>query len=341
MKAIDPDRRLVQAQSLDRRIRATVRKRNEYHAELAFELLEMDEERLYVPLGFRSTGAYSAAVTGESPGKTSQLLAIARRLQKFPRMRAAFLAGEIQWTKARTAAKAAERDGEEEVWTELSRSLTSRELERLASTPDEDRPRLERLTFVIDVTPEQREAVEDAISAEIGSADEALTRSKAVLRIIERSRGGRRDPATRAAAPEPTVSPEVPVASGEPKGGEANAPPETPLDEAEGARRVPDDPGGGGGPDSPGGGEGRDGVQGRASSPRERASPHDRPPRLPGDSEALDRAFRALMRLGVRRRVARSKALVAAAKGGDLGSAAELLRWAFRPPPVSVDTESR
>ncbi len=187
----DADRRLTQARALDQRIRAAAKSRNEHHAELAFTLLEMDEGKLYTSLGFESIFAYSYAVTGDGSGKTRQLLATARRLRLLPRMREAFVSGQINWTKARTAATAAELDGLDEEWTDLAKSLSSRELEAEVKSQGTGEPRLERMTFVLDVTPEQRATVEDAIVAEMKRSEDVRTRSAAVLRILERSRSHR------------------------------------------------------------------------------------------------------------------------------------------------------
>jgi hypothetical protein len=182
---------IVAAQELDALVRAAARARNVAIADLVFRLREMGDTRLYEWLGHPSLAAYAFDVAGYSGSTTRELVAMAKRLDALPEIRAAFEAGKLEWTKARTASAAAARDGNEELWLRLAKMLTSRQLEReAASRSQEDGPAVERLTLTLEMTGEERAAFEDGLNLARKAADRPLTTAQAILWLFERALSG-------------------------------------------------------------------------------------------------------------------------------------------------------
>ncbi len=122
------DARLDEARKLDGKLRTLVRTAQQAEAELARALREMADRGLYRYLGYPRIQAYAEAVLGIPGGKAKALVELARKLDRLPRLRAAFEAGEISWTKARTVTRAATPETEER-WIGKALELTNRRLE--------------------------------------------------------------------------------------------------------------------------------------------------------------------------------------------------------------------
>ncbi|GMR23331.1 MAG: hypothetical protein BMS9Abin37_1749 [Acidobacteriota bacterium] len=98
---------------------------------IAYWLLEIEERRLHKERGFSSIGDSAMELVGIKPRKAQYLVFIASRLEKLPKIRAAFDSGELSWTKAREITGVATAETEAE-WLEKARALSNRDLEREA-----------------------------------------------------------------------------------------------------------------------------------------------------------------------------------------------------------------
>lgn len=96
---------------------------------IAYWLLEIDERGLHRERGFSSIGDYALELVGIKPRKAHYLVFIASRLGKLPRIREAFDAGELSWTKAREITSVATAETESE-WLDQAQRLSNRDLER-------------------------------------------------------------------------------------------------------------------------------------------------------------------------------------------------------------------
>jgi hypothetical protein len=96
---------------------------------LCFYLLEVEKRALFRHYGHASTVDYAREELGLEDGKTRTLMRLAIRLEELPKMKAAFGRGEIPYTKAREAVKAATPETEE-TWIRKCKELSNRQLER-------------------------------------------------------------------------------------------------------------------------------------------------------------------------------------------------------------------
>ncbi len=104
---------------------------------LGFYLFDMERRKMYRPLENASVWAQKHLPQQRRPDRLI-LLALClpplgppeggRSLEKLPQIEAAFHSGEVPWTKIREIARIAKPDTEQ-VWLDLARRLTSRELE--------------------------------------------------------------------------------------------------------------------------------------------------------------------------------------------------------------------
>jgi hypothetical protein len=78
-------------------------------------------------LGFRSVGDYARELLGISGRELQSFAFVASRLERLPRVAAAFARGEISWSQARLLCAVASRD-DEASWLDRARGLTVREL---------------------------------------------------------------------------------------------------------------------------------------------------------------------------------------------------------------------
>ena len=104
---------------------------------LGFYLLDMQRSGAFRP-GHRS--AVDWARRHLELGGADKLILLAQRLEKLPRLAAAFDRGEVAWTKIREVSRVATEETEEE-WLDVARRATSRELEdAVARARKGDRP---------------------------------------------------------------------------------------------------------------------------------------------------------------------------------------------------------
>jgi hypothetical protein len=92
---------------LDARIRALARERCKILAVIATLLLAMKRSGWYMRLGFSSIADYAFDAASFSKRKTAELIELAERAEKLPKIAAAFEAGDVHWTKLRTIARVA------------------------------------------------------------------------------------------------------------------------------------------------------------------------------------------------------------------------------------------
>jgi hypothetical protein len=119
LSATEVDRRLLSLAKAHRRIEST----------LCFYLQEVEERQLYIELGHASTVDYARERLGFEDRKTWSLLQIARRFKVLPEMKKAFSKGEIPWTKAREAVKAATPETDKK-WVKKCLEMTNRQIEK-------------------------------------------------------------------------------------------------------------------------------------------------------------------------------------------------------------------
>src|SRR6266542_4773763 len=92
---------------------------------LGFYLLDMDRRKMFRPFEDAAEWARKSIPEVKRPDR---LILLAKRLEQLPDIEAAFHSGEVPWTKIREIARIAKPDTEQ-VWLDLARRLTSRELE--------------------------------------------------------------------------------------------------------------------------------------------------------------------------------------------------------------------
>lgn len=128
------------AHDLHDRIGKAVHDGNVASYRLALLLGEMLAGRHHEELGYSSIYLYASQEHGLSRGKTGDLLAIAAKVDELPELRAACEAGQMCWTKARSVARAANRETAE-AWVQRAQEVSVHELEDQArSTPDGEPP---------------------------------------------------------------------------------------------------------------------------------------------------------------------------------------------------------
>ncbi len=89
---------------------------------------EIAKRKLFRNLGYSSIHQYATAALGFSANRTYRFLRLAADLERLPRLRAAVVAGEIGWTKAREVVKVASAKTEER-WIGAAKASSRRELE--------------------------------------------------------------------------------------------------------------------------------------------------------------------------------------------------------------------
>lgn len=132
--------RLEAAREACARAKALARKARKAEAELAVVLLEISRRELWKPLGYNSLQTFAEAELEVSGGKAMELVHLAQRLEKLPKAKAAFAAGEVSWTKARQIVRIATVD-DEGAWLAKAATATNRGLERAVAEAKGEAPR--------------------------------------------------------------------------------------------------------------------------------------------------------------------------------------------------------
>jgi hypothetical protein len=181
------DAELAEAETRHSAVLALATRETVCKARAAEELLALKRKKLYSVHAAASIEDYAAKFLGYSPGMTRDLVKTAERGETFRLIWAAFLAGELGWTKARDAMRLAEATGDEAGALDCAKKRTSYDLEQEANEATGE-PRKRR--FVLELTEEAYADLEDGIVALRREKNEALTREQAVVEIFRRARKG-------------------------------------------------------------------------------------------------------------------------------------------------------
>ncbi|MCO5168589.1 MAG: hypothetical protein M9894_19795 [Planctomycetes bacterium] len=196
----DLEARLDEARRIDVQLGLVARRERKATAELAYLLSHAERREVHRSLGHARIGQYAVARGFvSSDRKARELIALARELERLPRLRVAFREGEVAWTKARTVARVATVETEA-FWLERAQSRTSRQLEVLVAEAKGEPAPVRR---TIKQTKEQAAWLEEALRLARQNSDRPLTDEEA-LEVVCRGyaedvarRGGRAGPAYR------------------------------------------------------------------------------------------------------------------------------------------------
>jgi hypothetical protein len=199
--------KLAEAQQYDAKVKELVRDKRRDVATLAYTLAYMDRTGLYTWLGFEDLPSYAlargAVVSKETARAYVQLV---ERLERLPLMTAAFIAGEVDYSKLREVSRAATPANEAEL-LELAKTKSYRTCWRAAAIargldPRESRP--------FRLTTEQHGWVDEALRVAKARAGRPLSDAEALATICRdwlQERGTIVDVASSAAsAPAPDRS---------------------------------------------------------------------------------------------------------------------------------------
>ena len=189
LPAASSTQRLARARELDAEIRRLHRRRNVDQARIARRLAELHHSRGYLSLGFASVKAYAWDRIGWGAAKVKSLLELHGRLGEQPRIRAAFEAGEVDWSKAVLASRAARREPEREAeLLQDAQRLSSRAFEAKLRGKTGERPRRRR---AFDLEELEDAALEEGFRA-LRSEGLFLEPGAALAELVRRAlRGGR------------------------------------------------------------------------------------------------------------------------------------------------------
>ena len=175
----------ITARELDEKLKTLVQESQSKEAEIARALLEMKRRGLFRYLGYPRVQDYAWCELDISRGKARALVETAEALEKLPKLEAAFRAGDVSWTKARTVARVATPDTDEH-WLGRARALSSRGLEREVAEAKGEKPRV-RITLELSET--EAADLEAAITALREERDADVPLGEAVAEIARRSMG--------------------------------------------------------------------------------------------------------------------------------------------------------
>jgi hypothetical protein len=158
--------REAEARALDEMLVERARAGRLADRDVAYGVARIAAERLFIPLGFGTAAKYAVRRGfADSEGNARDLINLVKRLERRPKIRAAFDAGQLPWTKARELVKIATEDDEDE-W--LARShLSIDALQRLARVK---RGEADTFKVNLEVTAEQWARIQAAAGAQLEAA---------------------------------------------------------------------------------------------------------------------------------------------------------------------------
>ena len=115
-------------QEVDAELRAAVRDYRSAEQRSVLCFAEVVERQLFREIGYGTIFEYASEALGFSRQRTYGFLQLAEAIQRLPQLRAALVAGEIGWTKAREIIKVA-GPGSVAKWISLAQRVSRRELE--------------------------------------------------------------------------------------------------------------------------------------------------------------------------------------------------------------------
>ena len=165
----------AEADVVDAKIRELVARRRLDSVELVYALSHMARRRLHEVYGFPDLVAYARdRGLAFSPSQVKQKVKLADDLEHLPKMRAAFQAGELDWTKVREAAREGIRRGATpEADAELLEAARTLSESKLRNKLRRDRGEAETVRLVFDV-PAEVKADYDRVSLAVRAADPGL-----------------------------------------------------------------------------------------------------------------------------------------------------------------------
>jgi hypothetical protein len=171
------------AREVDERMTALVLQKNKTMGEMILLVREIERDSLFRVLGATSVTDYMRRRARWEPSKTEKVVALARRLERLPQLRAAVADGHVAWTTAYVAALAATPETDAE-WTVKALTLTNEQLEA-------ERARLQGLEVVERVTlslsPSELAVVEEAVTAVRRESSSDLSFAEAVTQACQRA----------------------------------------------------------------------------------------------------------------------------------------------------------
>jgi hypothetical protein len=98
------------------------------------------DRKVYRALGYGSIADYAARTAGLSRNQTEGFLALGKKLERYPEVKAALGQGELSWSKARVIVSRAASADEAE-WIELAKSVSTADLRKLRPVvPNTEKP---------------------------------------------------------------------------------------------------------------------------------------------------------------------------------------------------------
>jgi hypothetical protein len=176
---------LERAMDVDARLKELVKRMRGAEAEVARALLEMKRRGLYKRLGYSRISDYAEVELDLRRGKAKDLVEVAARCEELPKVRAAFEAGELPWTKARQVVRVA-TVATEEHWLNEARMLSNRGLESAVARAKGEAPKV-RVT--LELTPQDAADLDEAIRRLREERGSAVAVGAAVAELARRAMG--------------------------------------------------------------------------------------------------------------------------------------------------------
>ena len=181
----DMNAKVERAKKFSIELKALVAGMRQAEAKVAGALLEMKRRGWHKCLAYATVPDFALQELKIAKGKAKELIELARKLEKLPRIRAAFEAGEICWTKARLIARVA-KEGDERQWLEVAETHSSRALERRIAAAKGDKV---RVRVVLDMTEEEAADFHRAIRHVRETSREPLTVGAAAAGLARQAMG--------------------------------------------------------------------------------------------------------------------------------------------------------
>lgn len=192
---------LAEARRVDAKLCSLVRRRRRDDARIVRSLMDIKLRGLHLLLGFADLISYAIdRGVADSPRKIRDLLALLDRLERRPLLRAALLAGDVDWTKLRTVASSATPETDAH-WLQKVKTLSNRQLEAAVA---EARGRVPQLRWGLALTRE-RQALREQTFADVRRASGRTLSDAEVLEILCRTWLDRAAPADVGSSPRPLV----------------------------------------------------------------------------------------------------------------------------------------
>jgi hypothetical protein len=172
------------ARAVSGKLHALFAARRKNMAQIAHQLATMRRGELFSYLGYASVFAYAWTEHAIGKSKVSELIGISEASEGLPKIREAFDAGGLHWTKAREITKVATAETEGD-WLALADASTSDELR--AARKGEPAPRRRVLAL-----PDEQAALYDQLVAGARAELGFVPEWQVVLELMKRGASGQR-----------------------------------------------------------------------------------------------------------------------------------------------------